>query len=143
MWRREGPIERFGGTSFEEFPLFSDLLALPLRIKKTPMIIYNVTINVDESIHEPWMTWMTEKHIPRVLETGKFSKALMTRVLVEEDLGGVTYSVQYSCASRSLLEEYYRKDADRLRQESFELFGNKFGSFRTELEVIGEFTAKN
>ncbi len=106
------------------------------------MIIYNVTINVDESIHEPWMAWMTEEHIPSVLDTGKFSKALMTRVLVEEDLGGVTYSIQYSCPSRELLEEYYRDHADRLRHESFELFGNRFGSFRTELRVIGEFTPK-
>jgi hypothetical protein len=104
------------------------------------MIIYNVTINVDESIHDKWMMWMTEEHIPKVLGTGKFSKALMTRVLVEEDLGGVTYSVQYSCPSRELLEEYYQKDAGLLRQESFDLFGNKFGSFRTELQVIRKFT---
>lgn len=104
------------------------------------MIIYNVTVNVDEGIHEKWMSWMTEKHIPEVLKTGKFSKALMTRVLVQEDLGGVTYSVQYTCSSRDLLEEYYQKDAEKLRSEGFELFGNKFGSFRSELQVIREFS---
>ncbi len=103
------------------------------------MIIYNVTINVDESIHDRWMQWMTEKHIPEVLDTGKFTKALMTQVLVQEDLGGITYSVQYSCPSRELLEKYYREDADALRTQGLELFGDKFGSFRTELEVVGEF----
>lgn len=104
------------------------------------MIIYNVTVNVDESIHDRWMSWMTEKHIPDVLRTGKFQKALMTQVLVQEDLGGITYSVQYSCPSRDLLEEYYKKDAEQLQREGFELFGNKFGAFRTELRVIEEFT---
>lgn len=104
------------------------------------MIIYNVTVNVDESIHDRWMSWMTEKHIPEMLGTGKFVKALMTRVMVQEDLGGVTYSVQYSCLSRELLEEYYEQDAGELQSEGFEIFGNKFGSFRTELQVIREFT---
>ncbi len=107
------------------------------------MIIYNVTVNVDESIHDQWMSWMTAKHIPEMLSTGKFSKALMTRVMVQEDLGGVTYSVQYTCSSKELLDEYYRKDADTLQKEGFERFGNKFGSFRTELQVIREFTPES
>ena len=64
------------------------------------MIIYNVTINVDESIHDEWISWMQEVHIPEVLATGKFMKALMSRVLVKEDLGGVTYSVQYTWVSQ-------------------------------------------
>lgn len=105
------------------------------------MIIYNVTINVDESVHDEWMNWMIENHIPKVLSTGKFFKALMTRVMVQEDLGGVTYSVQYTCASRKFLEDYYLEDAGRLQEETSKLFGNKLGAFRSELQVIQEFTA--
>ena len=107
------------------------------------MIIYNVTINVDETIHSQWMKWMTEKHIPEMLKTGKFTRALMSQVMVQEDMGGITYSVQYSCQSRELLEEYYRQDAEELRQEGFELFGNKFGAFRTELQVVNEFVSSS
>ena len=107
------------------------------------MIIYNVTINVDESIHDQWMDWMTEKHIPEMLNTGKFTKALMSQVLVEEDLGGVTYSVQFSCRSREILEAYYKNEAEAMRREGFELFGNKFGAFRTELRVVREFDTSN
>ena len=50
------------------------------------MIIYNVTINIHESVHDQWMTWMQEKHIKDVLGTGKFSSARMVKVLVEEPL---------------------------------------------------------
>ena len=103
------------------------------------MIIYNVTINVDESIHDQWHAWMTEVHIPQMLETKKFIKALMTKVLVQEEMGGVTYSVQYTCASREILEDYYKNEANELRNEAYKLFGNKFGAFRTELEVVKEF----
>ena len=54
------------------------------------MYIYNVTINVDETIHDEWLVWMTEIHIPNVLSTGKFIKAILSQVLVKEDMGGIT-----------------------------------------------------
>jgi len=101
------------------------------------MIIYNVTINIDESIQKEWLHWMQHEHIPAMLATGKFTKALMTQVLVKEDLGGVTYSVQYTAENREALEKYYAEDAPTLRAQS-KPFEGKFAAFRTELEVIDE-----
>ena len=103
------------------------------------MIIYNVTINVDESIHDEWLSWIKE-HIPQVLATGKFSEAKLTKVLVEEDMGGVTYSIQYRAHSREALDNYYRDDAERLRQKGSTRFADKMLAFRTELEVIDEYS---
>lgn len=101
------------------------------------MYIYNVTINIDESIHLAWLKWMKEEHIPAMLATGKFAKALMTRVLVEEEMGGVTYSIQYRTDSKETLQKYYAEDAETLRAQS-KPFEGKFVAFRTELEVIDE-----
>lgn len=101
------------------------------------MYIYNVTINIEESIQEPWLTWMKTEHIPAMLATGKFYKALMTRVVIEEEMGGLTYSVQYTTDSKETLERYYSENADTLRAQS-KSFEGKFIAFRTELEVIGE-----
>ena len=56
------------------------------------MYIYNITINIEKSIEEDWLRWMQEKHIPEMLNTGKFFEAKMCQVMVEEDQG-VTYSV--------------------------------------------------
>lgn len=103
------------------------------------MLIYNVTINVDESIHDEWISWMQDIHIPEVLSTGKFSKALMSQVLVKEDLGGITYSVQYTCDSSEMLLKYYQEDAQRLRDDVYKKFGNKFGAFRTEMKIVKKF----
>lgn len=36
------------------------------------MILYNVTVNIDDSVHDEWLEWMTTKHIPDVLATGLF-----------------------------------------------------------------------
>lgn len=101
------------------------------------MYIYNVTINIDESIHDNWLAWMQQKHIPAMLATGKFQKALMTRVQVEEEMGGITYSIQYRTDSKATLERYYREDADTMRAQS-KPFEGKYVAFRTELEVISE-----
>jgi Domain of unknown function (DUF4286) len=102
------------------------------------MIIYNVTTNIDESVHDQWMIWMQHKHIPEMLALGKFSAARLVRVLVEEEMGGFTYSVQYTTDSKETLHRYYQEDAPSLRAEGVKLFGDKMLTFRTELEVISE-----
>ncbi|MDN3723247.1 DUF4286 family protein [Aequorivita sp. SDUM287046] len=101
------------------------------------MYIYNVTINIEESVHERWLQWMKTEHIPAMLATGKFSKALMTRVVIEEEMGGITYSVQYTTDSKQTLEKYYNENAPELRAQG-KPFEGKFVAFRTEMEVIGE-----
>jgi phosphoribosylamine-glycine ligase len=84
------------------------------------------------------MTWMQEKHIKDVLATGKFSSARMVKVLIEEEMGGVTYSIQYTTDNKETLQRYYDEDAPRLREEALALFGDKMLAFRTELELISE-----
>ena len=75
------------------------------------MIIYNITANIDQSIHDEWLKWIKE-HIPLVLATGKFTEAKLTKVLVDEEMGGTTYSVQYKAISREVLDSYYTHDAE-------------------------------
>src|SRR5690606_5710905 len=101
------------------------------------MYIYNVTINIEESAHDRWLQWMQTEHIPAMLATGKFSKALMTRVVIEEEMGGITYSIQYTTDSKNTLEKYFAENAEELRAQS-KPFEGKFVAFRTEMEVIGE-----
>ena len=101
------------------------------------MYIYNVTINIQEDVHEEWLQWMKGEHIPEMLATGKFSRALMTRVMVEEPMGGITYSVQYTTESEEMLRRYYEEDAVRLRSRT-KPYEGKFVAFRTEMQVISE-----
>lgn len=101
------------------------------------MYIYNVTINIQEDIHEKWLEWMKNEHIPEMMATGKFSRALMSRVMVEEEMGGLTYSVQYTTQNREMLLRYYEEDSARLRGKT-KPFEGKFVAFRTELEIVSE-----
>ena len=106
------------------------------------MYIYNVTINIDETVHKEWLTFM-ETHILKVLNTGRFTAAKLTEVLVEEEMGGRTYSIQYTANTREDLDDYYKHEAETLQQESLRKFGDKMLAFRTELKLIKEFYPTN
>lgn len=100
------------------------------------MFIYNVTTHVEPSIEKQWLVWMNADHLPQMIQTGKFEKALIFKVITEEDMGGVSYATQYHCNSRTEFESYLKEDADRLRTHAIEKFGEQILSFRTELEYI-------
>jgi hypothetical protein len=106
------------------------------------MYIYNVTINIDAAAHDEWLNWI-ESHITEVLNTGKFTSAKLTEVLVEEEMGGKTYSIQYATNTREDLDNYYKFDAPNLRSEGLNKFADKMLTFRTELKIVNEFYPKN
>ncbi|MGQ0828114.1 MAG: DUF4286 family protein [Bacteroidota bacterium] len=99
------------------------------------MIIYNVTVNIDNDVREEWLQWMKNKHIPDVMATGYFSEYKICKVLVEEEQG-TTYSIQYTCAGMKDLEEYRSKHSPRLQKDVSDKYGDKLIAFRTLLEVI-------
>lgn len=103
------------------------------------MYIYNITTNVDESIHDSWFQWMQEHHIPNIIKVGNFNKALMTQVLIKEEMGGITYSVQFTVNTKEILEKYLQIEEQNLLNEGQKLFGNKMGSFTTVMKVVDEF----
>jgi hypothetical protein len=99
------------------------------------MIIYNVTVCIDRSVHDEWLSWMREKHIPEVMATGFFLEQKICKVLVDDD-SGITYSIQYTCANQRDLETYQQTEAPRLQKDHNDRYKDKFVAFRTLLEVI-------
>jgi hypothetical protein len=99
------------------------------------MIIYNVTLSVDEPVHREWLEWMKKVHIPDVMATGLFLDSRIVRVLGEEE-GGVTYAVQYTCADMATYERYKAEHAPRLQAETQKHYGGRIAAFRTLLEVL-------
>jgi hypothetical protein len=102
------------------------------------MVIYNVTSNLAQSLEEEWLEF-TREHIAQVLGTGLFMDARLTRVLVEENDGSSTFSIQYKASSREALEIYYDKHASAFRKVAVDKFSEQVLSFRTELDVIDEY----
>ena len=100
------------------------------------MILYNVTTNIEPSIHEEWLEWMLNSHIPDVMTTGMFLQYHLLRVISEDESGGFTYSVQYLCESIEKYQQYEDIYAPALRADFIARYKDKSVSFRTLLEVI-------
>jgi hypothetical protein len=102
------------------------------------MILYNVTVSIDPSVENEWTTYMREKHIPEVLDTGCFIEARFSRVHGEEE-GGVTYATSYLAKDKAILDAYDANFAPRLQAEFNSKWNGRFAAFRTKLTVIEEF----
>jgi hypothetical protein len=100
------------------------------------MILYNVTIKLDWSIHDNWLLWMKNEHIPDVINTGCFTHARLVRLLEVDDTDGPTYATQYYAASRELYDNYITNYAHAMREKGFAKWGNQFVAFRSLMEVV-------
>jgi hypothetical protein len=97
------------------------------------MIIYNVTVSIDASIHEDWLEWMKKVHIPEVMQTGYFLENKLCKLIVDDE---ITYAIQYICKDIQTLNEYQEKHAPSLQEKHSSRYKGKFGAFRTLLEIV-------
>ena len=102
------------------------------------MILYNITIAIDPSVEEEWLQWMHEKHIPEVMDTGKFTEYGLFRVVASgegEDL--TSYSMKFYGEGMKELQLYADIHAPELQQKMNQRWPDKLVTFRTILESIG------
>ena len=101
------------------------------------MILYNVTLNVDDSIHQEWLEWMKQIHLPEVMATGKFLSYEMYRIRNHNaDDPSINYSVQYKAISYEEYEDYVNRFGPALKQKTLEKFGDQVIAFRTILDLV-------
>ena len=101
------------------------------------MILYNVTVNIDESVHDEWLEWMKTEHIPAVLATGMFIENRICLIHGESE-GGISYAIQYVAPDRAHYDRYQREFAPALQHDHSVRYASKFVAFRTVLEIIHE-----
>ena len=100
------------------------------------MLIYNVTIKVDWSIHDEWLNWLKEVQIPEVLATRLFDRFQLVRLLEIDDEDGPTYAIQYFAPSKQHYDTYLESLSPGFRQKEREKWGNRFVVFETLMEIV-------
>tara|TARA_X000001036_G_scaffold387460_1_gene383204 strand:- start:395 stop:703 length:309 start_codon:yes stop_codon:yes gene_type:complete len=102
------------------------------------MIIYNVTVTVEEDIKEDWLNWMRSQHLPKMMSCGFFIKSQIKRVINQRDSEN-TFAIAYTCLNMKDLHQYQINFSDKLQKEHIARYGDKAVAFRTIMEVIEEF----
>lgn len=100
------------------------------------MVIYNVTIKVDNEVADAWVEWMKSEHMSDLLGTGLFTDCRLCRLLDQDDTDGRTYAAQYYCNSINEYNTYIAEYAETMREQGNRRFGGKFVAFRTVMEII-------
>jgi len=101
------------------------------------MIYYNVTINIEDEVHQAWLQWMQQTHLPEVMATGFFLSHSMSKLLSRQpDETGTTYVIQYLAKNMADYEKYRDEYAPALQQKTTALFNGKFVAFRTLMEKV-------
>lgn len=100
------------------------------------MILYNITINIDDDVHDEWLEWMRKIHMPEVLSTRLFIDGKIFKIQSTEKNEGHTYSIQYFLHSIQDYEKYKREFAPKLQEAHSEKYKDKFAAFRTVMELV-------
>lgn len=106
---------------------------------KTPffMILYNVTVKIENEIQQDWLNWMKTVHIPDVMATGCFSEnKIMCLLEPPPDGQGTTYAIQYFCNDLDTLKQYWKIHAPSLQADHTERYKGRFVAFRTVMQVV-------
>jgi hypothetical protein len=99
------------------------------------MLLYNVTIIIEEAAAEEWLQYMNEIHIPEVMATGKFVSNRLLKIL-DSPNEGVSFCSQYVLENLVDYEDYQQNYAPKLQADLQQKFENKFVAFRTLMEFI-------
>jgi len=99
------------------------------------MIIYSVAVTIDMAIECEWLDWMRQVHVPEVIRSGCFKKAIIYR-LVEPESNGATYVIQYRCSSLQEYHKYRDGFAPALKKKHSDRFHGRFRASRQLLEEV-------
>jgi hypothetical protein len=100
------------------------------------MFIYNITTKVTWPIHEAWVKWMKEIHIPDIMSSSCFTGNRFMRLLETDEEEGPTYAIQFFAEDKAQYERYIELFAPALRSSSLEKWANDSISFRSLMEVV-------
>lgn len=99
------------------------------------MILYNVTIILEEEIHEAWLNWLKQEYLVQVMDTGCFVSYRVLKVL-DSPNEGLTYCIQYIADSNEKYREYLSSYENNQMNHVPNQFLNKFVVFTTLMEYI-------
>ena len=103
------------------------------------MLIYEVNIEVDESINYKVAGWLTE-HINKMLEHKGFKAAQWFFRLPEDEErqpdGKTLWTIQYLVEDKEKLQDYLQNHSQKVRQEAIDRFGDKFTATRRVLNLL-------
>ncbi len=99
------------------------------------MVLYNVTLILDEAVEDEWLAWMKGVQIPGIMATDAFISNRILKVL-DSPNEGVTYCIQFIAESKDLFNQYQSRVENSFNVALANKFANRYVSFNTLMEFV-------
>ena len=99
------------------------------------MILYNITIILDEEIHESWINWLKNDYLKNMMAQDHFISHRVLKVL-DSPNEGHTYCIQFIAETIEKYNNYKRLNTDQIQNNAPAEYLNKFVVFSTLMEFI-------
>ncbi len=100
------------------------------------MLIYNVTIKIENDIESEWIRWQRDVYIPGIMASGLFYDHQFSKLISHEEEDGKTYIIQFYAKDKDAFENYEKQYADKLKAVCLKQWGNKFVVFESLLAAV-------
>jgi len=100
------------------------------------MLLYNTSYLLEQELEGVFVEWMKTKFIPLLKETSTFSDNYFCKVMVAQEDGGMTYSLQLLFKTREQLEKYINSFEPRIKAVFNARFQNQVISFSSLLQEV-------
>jgi L-rhamnose isomerase len=100
------------------------------------MLIFNTTYLVSDDVHESWLEWVREQHIPFMLDSTYFSHPQVARVITSAKQDGTSFSVQFHIQDMHTLKLWNKEYNSLFQENCSKQFGTEVIFFTTVLELV-------
>ena len=101
------------------------------------MILFSLTVNIDNDIENEWLEWMRQTFIPSLWLTGFFEEKRFLKLLNEEsEANGITYSLQFTLEGIGRMKEFEANHLQDFRKMLYGKYSGKLVDFFTILEKV-------
>ena len=101
------------------------------------MIIYNITVLIEETIEQEWLYYVQSAMIPSILDTGFFNSGKLLQV-TDSPNEGLTFCLQFSTNEISSLQSYQSLYSQQLESAHQLAFPNQLVTFNSTMKLINE-----
>ena len=98
------------------------------------MFYFNITFNIDEAIQEKWVSLMTSQIMPSM----PCDEKKLLQIMVDEEMGGVSYSCFLGFSNATLLERFKTKNLGLIYETINKSFSGQWVSFTTQLNLLSD-----
>ncbi len=100
------------------------------------MVILNTTYSVRTALQDRWIEWMRNNYFPFLETTGMIEDKVFSRIMVGEQAGSFSYSLQLYLKSALVYQDFEQKYLPQCEAKLIKEFGQDVLSFTTLLKVI-------